>query len=457
MSYYGPEGGGGYCGGGGDRYSNDRRGPWRGGAGGGGRYSRDGRDHGRGRGGRSYGYPDSEGRRPLYNNSNNKNTNTNNRSPVAEITGPQQGQDLYDPGPSFPALQVQGLPGQAPPGGNNGTPLPTATATPQPSPGNDSRQSLLDQGVPLGTIPRRTTTTTDNNGNHDNDNDDGTNDNGMLSMDWGLETERRNVVLHQILQLRGSERFQAFRDLSPEEQLVLFFPDDVTSNSLPPMDPPTDWDQRVQKAIQSCKENVRQLFRKRPHGQHHHHGHDHSDSCDDDSSHSSPGGFNAPDPWEEEVAFLEALEYCIPMTAAFHVLTIFARAGDNKCCYCPCGKHMEKWRRFTSMQQYTSCDYKGRKDPASLWKHVLTKQEDCSGHRVVYLFLKTVFQNYHAEGIQHIALEDNQSPAYRKAERCIMKELKSYVKYPYTYIDWSWFIALVWFGLSLCFCVGWKH
>lgn len=249
---------------------------------------------------------------------------------------------------------------------------------------------------------------------------DGTNDHGMLSMDWGRETERRNGVLKEILQLRGSKRVQAFRDLPPVEQLVLFFPDDVTSNSLPPVDPPTDWDQRVQKAIQFCKESLRQLFRKRSR---------HPDHSDDDSSHSSPGGFNAPDPWEGEVAFLEALEYCIPMTAAFHVLAIFARAGDNKCCYCPCGKHMEKWRLFTSMQHFTSCDYKGRKDPASLWKHVFTKQEECSRHRIVYLFLETVFQNYHAEGIQHIALEDNQSPAYKKAERCIMKELKSYVLY----------------------------
>ncbi len=238
-----------------------------------------------------------------------------------------------------------------------------------------------------------------------------------LFLDWEWETKQRNQVFSELINLYGEQRLNALRALPTEEQLIFFFPDDVTSNSLPPMDPPSDWEQRVKDAIRKCKEDVMKLFRKRSH----------EDLNDSDSSHSSPGGFNAPDPWDEEVAFLEALEFCIPMTAAFHVLTIFARAGDNKCCYCPCGKHMDKWRQFTSMQEFASCDYKGRKDPASLWKHVLTKQEDCAGHKVVYLFLKTVFQNYHAEGIQHIALEDNQSPAYKKAERYIMKDLKSYV------------------------------
>ena len=141
---------------------------------------------------------------------------------------------------------------------------------------------------------------------------------------------------------------------------------------------------------------------------------------------SNDGMFNEEGP---AMDFLERLQYCPPLMIGFHAMAVFSE-GNEQWCYCPCGKNMGPWREFMEMDAFLEdkrCDMKGRKGPNELVKHLEAKMKNCKAHRVVYAFLDYLFRNYHNEGIRHIAFEDMNTRAYKKALNAIMKKVQRQV------------------------------
>jgi hypothetical protein len=283
------------------------------------------------------------------------------------------------------------------------------------------------------------------------------------------ETQKRMELFQKIMDNKTfsiNDRIQEFRQLDRKQQLVFFFPEGVTSESIPPLDPPSDWDDRVKTAIATLEEDVKEVFtnRKRPRE------HDANKSTQK-SDGNTPADYewekNNPRPKETDPEYEKKLKYweedrkvarrfncddsdstesmsddgmydedesqsyapALPLTAPFLVMAVAYNLNENSQCYCPCGKHMDRWRQYFGIDSFVeenhfACEYKGNALPKQIWKHVLTKKDNCKGHWVVYAFLKTVFQNYHSKQHQHIALEDVGTKQYNDANRIFLAGVK---------------------------------
>lgn len=307
------------------------------------------------------------------------------------------------------------------------------------------------------------------------------NDTEQIKQEWEQRRERlENLMLEKP---SVEDRTKAYEEMPAKEKLVFFYPEGIALESIPPLDPPRDWDERVQNAIIALKGEVQALFspdnpRKRQrevaraadgpardepqpmtdfeknnpkpdpsnksawiewHRSVDEEREFYRDSSEDEESDEDDDGgmFDDDDNRAETLCapalhFLKTLQYCPPLTAPFLVLAISYQAQDNRLCYCPCGKHMDRWRGYFGNdlfidhghdQQYR-CDFKGNVTPFQLYRHILTKKESCKAHWILYAFLKNVFQDYHAKGKQHIALEDIGTKAFKDANRILMKSVK---------------------------------
>ena len=157
---------------------------------------------------------------------------------------------------------------------------------------------------------------------------------------------------------------------------------------------------------------------------------------------------DAPDPDEEDtILFAKNLRYCGPAIAGF-LITALVSENEKEICACPacCRDKFNAppvmWRFwYTSGMRFEPHDAKSRLyEPAPFIKHIEEKMKS-SGfegklHEVLYVFLKKLFEDYHAPRIPHLAFltgapkKDDQGlktfnyDKKKKAERIVASNLR---------------------------------
>jgi hypothetical protein len=197
------------------------------------------------------------------------------------------------------------------------------------------------------------------------------------------EWKKRQEVFDKIMRENPKsveKRKEEYKKLDKKHRLAFFYPDGVTLESIPPLDPPADWDDRVQKTIEDLQGYVKELFisRKRNREQREeqpnqplpdshpavatwlranpkpddpmrlvgwqedYDGVRELESSDELESVESEE--NMYDDAEEQaelasyvpaVSFLNSLAECPPMSAGFLVMALAFQSEDNSLCYCP--------------------------------------------------------------------------------------------------------------------------
>jgi hypothetical protein len=251
--------------------------------------------------------------------------------------------------------------------------------------------------------------------------------------EYEAELKERTKIVGQLLEIPLNERGDKFLQLSSPQQLILFFPPDVSLESLPPLREPIHWPHRIQMALQNCANQIPELF---PSNERMMEDDDYDfDPADDIYTPSANDGR------QNAHSFVKALPYCQPFLAGFHVLPLLAEAGRNTICYCPCGRHMIKWQQcflpesmlsdqlyHHQRQQSFVCTFKGKKSPHELYKHITTLAEQgCFYHILLQTFLETVMTDYYQPGMRHIELENKGDRKHKEARAFVMKDIKKYV------------------------------
>jgi hypothetical protein len=222
-------------------------------------------------------------------------------------------------------------------------------------------------------------------------------------------------------------RLKHFEELPNAEQLILFFPEDWSPESIPPLQEPVHWPGQIQHALQTCFNQIPALF----------HSDEQMDDDDDDDFDPADEMYAPPPNNDQQYArsFVSGLPYCHPFTAGFHVLPLLALAGKGTMCYCPCSQRqrMDRWQRFFLPESMLDdpnsfrCTFHGPKSPHELYKHVADVASTCNYHKLLHTFLLTAFTDYHKPGMRHIELENKGDFKHKEAQAFVAKEIKKYV------------------------------
>jgi hypothetical protein len=255
----------------------------------------------------------------------------------------------------------------------------------------------------------------------DNNNDDYNNNllqEGLVfsNQEYDAELKERSATLKELASLKIADRLSAFQNLPRNLKRIVFYPDDVSSESLPPLQEPFHWQGTLTTATQECLRMVQEELCKPSMDE---------DMLDEDFDPAD--SIYAPDDGSQGLrSFVEGLAYCYPFFAGFHVLPLIAEAGRNRICYCPCGRHMRKWQTFYSGSALEDpCTVKARKSPHELYKHIDTlAAQGCKYHQILERFLQVAFANYHQAGMRHIELENRGDQKYNEARAFVMKDIK---------------------------------
>jgi hypothetical protein len=159
---------------------------------------------------------------------------------------------------------------------------------------------------------------------------------------WNKESEDKELAqpskrCKELMSINNwNDRLEAFGQLEMDHKKTLFMWHQDGEAELPPLYVPGDWDEREKRAVQDTINHIRDpevaesklgVSVEKPN----------SDSED------SYADMNGVKPMQEYEDFVRALPLCIPMTIGFHAVFLH---GDNAWCYCPCGRHMKKWKSF---------------------------------------------------------------------------------------------------------------
>ena len=243
------------------------------------------------------------------------------------------------------------------------------------------------------------------------------------TVEYDTEWNRRTRTLERFINIPSlNVRLQHFKELPNAEQLILFFPEDWSPETLPPLQEPVHWPGQIRHALQTCFNQIPALF--------------HSDEqMDDDDDFDPADEMYAPPPNNDQQyarSFVSGLPYCHPFTAGFHVLPLLALAGKGTMCYCPCSQRqrMDRWQRFFLPESMLDdpnsfrCTFHGPKSPHELYKHVADVASTCNYHKLLQTFLLTAFADYHQPGMRHIELENKGDFKHKEAQAFVAKEIK---------------------------------
>jgi hypothetical protein len=240
---------------------------------------------------------------------------------------------------------------------------------------------------------------------------------------WNKESEdnelaQRSKRHKELMSIKNwNDRVAAFGQLEREHKKTLFMWHQDGEAELPPLHVPGDWDERETRAVQETIDHIRDpevaeesqlgVSVERPN----------SDSED------SYANMNGVKPMQQYEDFIRALPLCVPMTLGFHAMLL---PGDNKWCYCPCSRQMEKWKTFCCLEQFLGkqsfgCNFNGRKEPFEFLKHVDDVSKSCPVHYILHHYLKTVFRNYYGDDRKHVALENKGSKEFKATEKFLLK------------------------------------
>jgi hypothetical protein len=248
-----------------------------------------------------------------------------------------------------------------------------------------------------------------------------------ITVEYDTEWNRRTRTFEQLMNIPSLyERIERFEELPSTEQLILFFPEDWSPESLPPLQEPTHWPGKIQNALQTCVNKIPELFYS-----------DEQMDYDDDDVDPADEMYAPPRNNGQEYArrFISALPYCHPFLAGFHVLPLLALAGKGTMCYCPCSQkqRMDRWQRFFLPESMLDdpnsfrCTFHGPKSPHELYKHIADVASTCNYHKLLQTFLLTAFADYHQPGMRHIELENKGDFKHKEAQAFVAKEIKKYV------------------------------
>ena len=208
----------------------------------------------------------------------------------------------------------------------------------------------------------------------------------------------------------------------------LQLPDEETI--LPPLDSRPGFSDRQQKAVETTKEKVRELLKPKMQEEKETEYEEDDISSSDDSElviDPEPAFINdvvvktTADLAAPYASFIDSLLRCTPLTIGFHALF------NEKLCYCPCGRHMSRWRKMNKLEidEKDMCDAGkgskgGKREPFALMRHL----EDIPGfyHHVIKIYLTELYTDYMCNGLNHKALYDVKTPAYNRAVTMEKKE-----------------------------------
>ena len=128
-----------------------------------------------------------------------------------------------------------------------------------------------------------------------------------------------------------------------------------------------------------------------------------------------------------EKNFINALPFCIPLSAGFHVL----RPEASNICYCPCGPNLEPWRERYKLNVDHNCGKHSKMfTPNALMDHLKVEggcyEEKRHGkkvfvpiqdiyHHATNVYLRNLFADWFRKGFAHKALFPCQSKEHQRA------------------------------------------
>lgn len=256
------------------------------------------------------------------------------------------------------------------------------------------------------------------------------------------EYQLRRSNLEELMQVPTlPERYQKLEQLYKENEehySMLFFPDDVGKLSLLPQSQLMDWKAKHTCAVAQLREEILTLF---PLAQE-------TDTDDSDQreymSNFGYSGITGQQDRANAQCLLEGLGHCTPLTVGFNTIPLFLENSQNSYCYCACSNRLKGWRKFAGIEEIFDCGGNpNKKHPRDLWSHIRTKcgfttnkqamefdvnkdstgYNGCKYHLVVWLFLRRLCQDYHGEGLRHIALYNAKDDGYEKAFNLINKKI----------------------------------
>jgi len=140
--------------------------------------------------------------------------------------------------------------------------------------------------------------------------------------------------------------------------------------------------------------------------------------------------------------FMTAIESCYPLTLGFDIVPYYKEA--DKCCFCPCGGGLKKWRESVGVDSLIGdrdCDLKKANTPMSLMGHLRdiggVKKEKkgftpmgCEFHYAIRVYLETLYSmnGDYRGGVGHKALYQMNDDNYRRAVAAELTLLKKEIQ-----------------------------
>lgn len=190
---------------------------------------------------------------------------------------------------------------------------------------------------------------------------------------------------------------------------------------------PIGWAEKKQAAAEKTIRDLGSIQRAKRSTQHLDY-YDHDDSDD-----SLPPGCSAPSSTPEiglsvdEKRFINALPFCIPLSAGFHVL----RPDASEICFCPCGPNLTPWREKFNLHFDGICGKHTKKfTPNALMDHLKmeggcyeAKSQGKMGsielkdiyHHATRIYLQNLYADYFGKDYDHKALHPCQSKEFQRA------------------------------------------
>ena len=195
-----------------------------------------------------------------------------------------------------------------------------------------------------------------------------------------------------------------------------------------------EWNKKKQAAVQSTLEEMKEI-KLREHNEN-------ASYCSSSGSEEIdyPGGGQKEPSAEltkDEITFITALQYCLPLNAGFHVLF------ESEICYCPCGPNLEPWRTKHNISGGVPCTNQNF-SPNALMIHLEMKgglyeeKKEMQPlkdfyHHAAKVYLQCLYADWHGNGtsadsikltsgiklrgFSHKALHKTLTDKYKKAER----------------------------------------
>lgn len=123
--------------------------------------------------------------------------------------------------------------------------------------------------------------------------------------------------------------------------------------------------------------------------------------------------------------FIKALPDC-PMNRGFHLFV--ASVDAERCCFCPCGLKMKRWREQFNIEKGHTCETEQRDTPSKFTPNAIVdhlKQlglpqsgilRPCIYHFCVLKYVEALYENYWGPSQGHKALYKQLSDGYKRAE-----------------------------------------